>query len=173
MKKHDEGYVLAFVMVVITVLCLVAVSLLPISLRNLQAQTDSIRRMQDKYEAQGVVETVVAKMGSPAVVSQQTDLRTSLEADFAAYLAEVDLNGKVNILDEDYTEVKDEEGKTITGFSVKVKIISESANGSTEVKATLRWSANVTETGSEYQIIPSSLEYVGYLVSPGEGAADE
>ena len=60
MRKYDEGYALPFAVVVMLVLCLVAVSILTVSLHNLQNQQASIERMQDKYEAQGEVEKAIA-----------------------------------------------------------------------------------------------------------------
>ena len=60
MRKYDEGYALPFAVVVMLVLCLVAVSILTVSLHNLQNQQATIERMQDKYEAQGEVEKAIA-----------------------------------------------------------------------------------------------------------------
>lgn len=60
MKKHNEGYVLPFVLVVLVVVCLVAVSLLTASLDNLKRQQASIDRMEAKYAAQGEIEKLVA-----------------------------------------------------------------------------------------------------------------
>ena len=58
MKKHDEGYVLPLVLVVMIVMCLIATSLMSFSLQNLKSQQASIERMQDKYVAEGAVEIV-------------------------------------------------------------------------------------------------------------------
>lgn len=60
MKKHNEGYVLPFVLVVLVVVCLVAVSLLTASLTNLNRQQASIDQMEAKYEAQGEIEKEIA-----------------------------------------------------------------------------------------------------------------
>ena len=59
MKKHDEGYALVLVLVVMIVISLVAATVLTFSLRNLQNQQKSIQRMEDKYAAQGMVESCV------------------------------------------------------------------------------------------------------------------
>lgn len=71
MKKHNEGYALPFVLVVMTVLCLVAVSVMSFSLRSLQSQQASIDRMKDQYLAEGEIEKVVAKLKK---VSEETEL---------------------------------------------------------------------------------------------------
>ena len=60
MNKHDEGYVLAYVTIVLTVFCLIASMVLAASLKNVNNQRDSIVQMQDKYVAQGMIEQVVA-----------------------------------------------------------------------------------------------------------------
>lgn len=62
MKRNDDGYVLPLVLVVLTVLALVASSVLSASLRNVQVQHKAIERMQDKYTAEGAIEIVVAKL---------------------------------------------------------------------------------------------------------------
>lgn len=149
MKKHDEGYVLAFVMVVITVLCLIAVLLMPLSLRNLEAQNDSIRRMQDKYAAQGVIETVVAKMDSDIEIGDLDDLETVLKS----YLGADD---EFNLYSPDGID-EDE------SFTAKVMITAK--RGSARVEATLIWYADVTEAGGNYQITPNLLQYEAYQVS--------
>lgn len=62
MKKHNEGYSLVLVLVVLTVLSLVASFILSFSLRNLQSQTASVTRMQDEYKAAGEIEKIVAQL---------------------------------------------------------------------------------------------------------------
>ncbi len=74
MKKHDECYVLPFVLVVTVVLCIVAVAILSSALDNLTAQQDSIDRMQDKYAAQGEIEKVVAQLQKGTIIENLTDI---------------------------------------------------------------------------------------------------
>lgn len=64
MKKHNEGYTLPLVLVVMIIMCLIAVSVMSVALHNLQAQKTSITRMQDKYEAQGELEKAIANLTS-------------------------------------------------------------------------------------------------------------
>lgn len=158
MKKHDEGYVLAFVMVVITVLCLIAVLLMPLSLRNLQAQNDSIRRMQDKYAAQGVIETVVAKMDSEIRIENPNELGTYLKSDLEA--------DDVFILD-----IPDEIGEDESCLTAWVTITAK--RGSARVDTTIIWSAYVTKTNGNYQITPDSLQYADYQVSSNQGGGPD
>lgn len=73
MKKHDEGYVLPLVLVVMVVLCLVAVSVMSFALNNYKSQQASVQRMQDQYAAQGEIEKVVAKI---AYVTDQESVKS-------------------------------------------------------------------------------------------------
>ena len=62
MKKHDEGYALVMVLIVMLVLCTVAGSVLAISTGNLQKQQESFKRMEERYEAAGLIEAAVARI---------------------------------------------------------------------------------------------------------------
>ena len=62
MKKHNEGYALPFVLVVLVVMCIIAVGIMDFSLRNLESQQSTIQRMEAKYEAAGQIEQIVAAM---------------------------------------------------------------------------------------------------------------
>ena len=66
-KKHDEGYALIFVLVVMVVLSLISISLMTAALRNLQNQQAAVVQMEAKYEAQGKVEKVVVPKESKGV----------------------------------------------------------------------------------------------------------
>lgn len=63
MKKHDEGYVLVYVTVVLLVFCLVAATILTGAHRNLQTQQNTIAKMKDQYAAEGMIEKVIAQRG--------------------------------------------------------------------------------------------------------------
>ena len=64
MKKHDEGYVLAYVTVVLLIFCLVATVILTGALRNLQTQQNTNEQMKHQYVAQGKIEMVLAQWGT-------------------------------------------------------------------------------------------------------------
>ena len=61
MKKHNEGYTLVLVMLVLVVLCLLAGFILTTALRNLEAQQSAAQQIQDRYAAQGELEKIVAQ----------------------------------------------------------------------------------------------------------------
>lgn len=66
MKKHDEGYALILVLVVMIVMCLVAVTLMSFSLDNLQRQQDSVQHTKDQYAAQGEIEKIWVQLKAQA-----------------------------------------------------------------------------------------------------------
>ena len=70
MKKHNEGYTLPLVLVVMIVLSLVALGVMSVSLHNLQAQQASIQRMESKYAAQGELEKAVANLSLVLATNQ-------------------------------------------------------------------------------------------------------
>lgn len=62
MKKHNEGYTLVLVMVVLIVLCLLVSYVLTFSLHNLRTQQTAALRVQDQYAAAGEIEAAVVQL---------------------------------------------------------------------------------------------------------------
>lgn len=60
--NRNDGYALPFVLVVMVVVCLIAVSVMSFSLRCLQSQQASIESMAAKYEALGEIEKTIAQI---------------------------------------------------------------------------------------------------------------
>jgi Na+-transporting NADH:ubiquinone oxidoreductase subunit NqrC len=60
MKKHDEGYVLAYVTVVLLLFCLIATMILTGAMKNLTIQQDTVQHMKDRYAAEGMIQQVIA-----------------------------------------------------------------------------------------------------------------
>ena len=101
MFKRNDGYALSYVLVVLLVLCIIAVSVMSAPLRNLQMQQASIARMQEKYAAQGMIEQVVAQL-------EHAD--AELSADTICNLAEgIEDNG-----DSSYTITAETDNCTVT-----------------------------------------------------------
>lgn len=61
MKKYDEGYVLAYVTVVLLLFCLIATMILTGAMKNLTIQQDTVQHMKDRYAAEGMIQQVIAK----------------------------------------------------------------------------------------------------------------
>lgn len=66
-KRNEEGFALAYVVVVIFILCSIAIALMSSTLRTLQAQENMVQRMKDKYEAMGEIERLVAELEAKLV----------------------------------------------------------------------------------------------------------
>ena len=60
LRKDNGGYALAYVLIVVLVLCAVAVSVCTAALKNYQAQERSIRQTRQLYQAEGEIEKFVA-----------------------------------------------------------------------------------------------------------------
>ena len=98
MKKHDEGYVLVYVTVVLLVFCLVAATILTGAHNNLQNQQKTITQMQDQYAAAGEIEKVMAR--------------------WSAYISQYEKNASIGDTGAVWHENEtDEEGKTLYVFS--------------------------------------------------------
>ena len=61
MKKHDQGYVLAYVTVVLLLFCLIATMILTGAMKNLTIQQDTVQHMKDRYAAEGMIQQVIAQ----------------------------------------------------------------------------------------------------------------
>ena len=73
MKKHNEGYTLVLVMLVLVVLCLLAGFILTTALRNLEAQQSAAQQVQDRYAAQGELEKIVAQYQQEGKLPENTE----------------------------------------------------------------------------------------------------
>ena len=97
MKKHDEGYVMLLVVVVILVLSIVSAALMSMTVVNLKNQRNSVNRMQEKYSALGELEKKIAVFSqngkeiplSNVVVPESAGSQTKQEVeDLAKWLKE-------------------------------------------------------------------------------------
>lgn len=70
MKKHDEGYVLAYVTVILLLFCLIATGILTGAMKNLNNQQDAIQQMKDRYAAEGMIQQVIAQISPTNQLSQ-------------------------------------------------------------------------------------------------------
>ena len=61
-RKYDEGYALVFALVVLLFLSIVAMFMMQLTGRDLNAQVASIDKMTNQYEVQGRIEQIVGKL---------------------------------------------------------------------------------------------------------------
>ena len=79
MRRHNEGYALVLVLVVLIVLSLLSTFLMSASLRNLESQQSSLTQMQDRYTAQGEIEKIVGQLKTEDTLKIENPDSVSLE----------------------------------------------------------------------------------------------
>lgn len=89
MKKHDEGYVLAYITVILLLFCLIATMILTGAMKNMNNQQDTIQRMKDRYAAEGMIQQVIANWNSYQW-SSYTEENTQIETTGVYYMGKVD-----------------------------------------------------------------------------------
>lgn len=87
--KDNGGYALAYVLIVVLVLCAVAVSVCTAALKNYQAQERSIRQTQQLYQAEGEIEKFVALAEDVSSLRDSEEYDSEDEARAAAKAAYV------------------------------------------------------------------------------------
>ena len=170
MKKHNEGYALVLVLVVITVLCLVAMAMMAASLKNLQNQQSSIARMEAKYEAQGEIEKVVAKLST-----KLSEINTTIEQNASAMSVD---NFSKDVTKELYsypvtgsmTYTKPTGADPYSGADPYFLLVLETTALEVNVKCTIRITGTITKIAGEDYISNPKWEYVSYTITEGGGA---
>lgn len=90
--KDNGGYALAYVLIVVLVLCAVAVSVCTAALKNYQAQERSIRQTQQLYQAEGEIEKFVAlaeevsSLTDSAECDSESEAKDKAKAAYETYL---------------------------------------------------------------------------------------
>lgn len=168
MRKHNEGYTLVLVLVVMVVLCLVSMSIMTFSLRNLQNQQASVERMEAKYQAQGEIEKIMGQLEQAYTCdSVDTELKDEHEAVlhwFSQMGIEHDENGTNTIDDEKFiysAMVRCDSTKNDYDYSVKSVV-----NISGEIEIVKN---DITQKITGYRIYDIKVEYTSYEI--GGGAA--
>lgn len=87
LRTDNGGYALAYVLIVVLVLCAVAVSVCTAALKNYQAQERSIRQTQQLYQAEGEIEKFVALAEDVHLLTDSAEYDLQDEAKKAAKTA--------------------------------------------------------------------------------------
>ena len=115
-RKETGGYALAYVLIVILVLCAIAMTICTIALRNYQGQVRAVAQTQQLYQAEGKIEKFVA-------LAEDVDaLSESQLADYAAYLVSLgaDPNDGLSV---EYDGIGDAFTVTCRSGSVQVEAV--------------------------------------------------
>lgn len=92
--KDNGGYALAYVLIVVLVLCAVAVSVCTAALKNYQAQEESVRQTRQLYQAEGEIEKFVALAEDISSLQESAEYESEEDAKVEAkgkYLAHLDV----------------------------------------------------------------------------------
>ena len=84
LRKDNGGYALAYVLIVVLVLCAVAVSVCTAALKNYQAQEESVRQTRQLYQAEGEIEKFVALAEDVSSLTDSAECDSEDEAKTAA-----------------------------------------------------------------------------------------
>lgn len=174
MKKHNEGYTLPLVLVVMIIMCLIAVSVMSVALHNLQSQKASIQRMESKYAAQGEIEKAVAELTARLQTVKTSHGTTSEVEDVKIQKPVTDvINALFLAQDETWRPVQfaDESGIVWTtddkgDFSCRVSLCTAS-NGEVNVSCTILLENVITVVdGTHFYEVPE-ITYISYEIGGG------
>lgn len=136
--KDNGGYALAYVLIVVLVLCAVAVSVCTAALKNYQAQERSIRQTQQLYQAEGEIEKFVALAEEVSSLTDSAECDSESEAkDKAKAAYETYLKSLVNPPTSGYTLALDS-GDTGDSVSSSCKFTLTYKNGAVRIETKIR-----------------------------------
>lgn len=159
MKKHNEGYSLVLVLVVLTLMSLVASFILSVSLKNLQSQTAAVNRMEQEYAAAGEIEKIVAELEAFIHGTDETAQFDTIRSADTGYSAQLSVIAESN--NQLLITVYFEEKTTIT-------CVVELTNSSIQLGTDLvKQKEIVSITKSTGEDNPTELKYISYEVGGG------
>lgn len=180
MRKHNEGYVLPLVLVVMVILSLVAVGVMSVSLHNLQAQKADIDRMQAQYAAQGELEVFLAKLDSNLV--SLNALTTAVSDTSEAAIQAPVMNAIQQALavtegDVPYVKLAEENGivwvKNDDGsFSCNVCVYATDRENQARIDCTILLEKVITVSGGVHFVEAPQIVYTSYEITSLGGADD-
>lgn len=175
-KKHDEGYALVFVLVVMVVLSLIAISLMTAALKNLRSQQETVARMEAKYQAQGEMEIKVAEITKKVADYAENDAKKEHNSELES--TQKELSGILDEYDLHWPDTQQSRSCTI-----ELTTIGETENGlKVQVDCTIELVdviAEEKEGEHKFHVVtkPAEVKYVSYVVTytapsePEEGGA--
>ena len=157
MSKDRGGYVMIYVLVVITLVAALSVSVCYVALRELQGQKTAVSQMQQLYAAEGRIEKTCAALRAGIVTGEGDSEAAAME--------------KANEAFKEYLE--DVSADVQGGPTVYTVTLAEKAG---DTLVTARVNVSVTAVNSfdggknKCQLYVSGIKYMSYVIS---AAADE
>lgn len=159
MLKRKDGYVLVYVLLVVILLGIFALTISSTALRNLKSQQNSIDQMQAQYEAEGQIELFWAKASE--WVKEDT-VEATKDAVFNAY--KTFINSLTN--DKLIVSVSNEATEKKGTFGLSITVIGLSEDKSAAVEALIYAELGTftgTESGTDYTLSSKvTLSYDSY-----------
>ena len=167
MKKHDEGYTLPYVLVILMILYFVVVAVLSSAEATVTAQQKSIAQMKQKYAAQGKIEMLVGQLCDAATFQEKVLMKSDTQDAIEDLCSAngIELIGTPAL----------EDG--VIEFTFKVQPIQGSVIIESEIKLTCKYSKDeVTDkatgnTTEKITITKLYTEYVSYEIGTVGGDA--
>lgn len=138
--KDNGGYALAYVLIVVLVLCAVAVSVCTAALKNYQAQERSIRQTQQLYQAEGEIERFVALAEEVSSLTDSAECDSESEAkDKAKAAYETYLKSLVNPPTSGYTLTPDTPDTGSDSYTFTLTYANDAVRIETKLKMELKY----------------------------------
>lgn len=151
--KDNGGYALAYVLIVVLVLCAVAVSVCTAALKNYQAQERSIRQTRQLYQAEGEIEKFVALAEEVSSLTDSAECDSESEAkDKAKAAYETYLKSLVNPPTSGYTLTPDTPDTGSDSYTFKLTCEKNAAvHIETKIKMKLEYDVKSVEKPEDPQ----------------------
>lgn len=180
--KDNGGYALAYVLIVVLVLCAVAVSVCTAALKNYQAQERSIRQTRQLYQAEGEIEKFVALAEDVHLLEYSTKRDTKEAAEKAAMDAYV---ARLSTLVDGCTPTSVDTDKDVKFCTFTLTYKNDAVRIETKIKMNLEY--KVTEEESQpdgtttkvktytAKVSKATHHYITYTIThlTAEGGASE
>lgn len=179
MRKHNEGYVLPLVLVVMVIMSLIAVGVMSVSLRNLQAQKSDIERMQAQYAAQGQIETAMAKL-TANLNSLKTGTGNTMDTEESDTRIEDAIHGALTVPEgsTQYVKLAQTDGIVWTknddgSFSCTVSLYATDPKNQVRIDCTILLEKVITAAGNVHFYQAPEIVYTSYEMTSmgGDGGA--
>lgn len=150
--KDNGGYALAYVLIVVLVLCAVAVSVCTAALKNYQAQERSIRQTQQLYQAEGEIEKFVALAEEVSSLTDSAECDSESEAkDKAKAAYETYLKSLVNPPTSGYTLTPDTPDTGSDSYTFTLTYANDAVRIETKIKMNLKYEVKKIEKEESLQ----------------------
>lgn len=160
--KRKDGYVLVYVLLVVILLGIFALTISSTALRNLKSQQNSIDQMQAQYEAEGQIELFWAKASEWVINSEADSDAVTICVNYKNYIENSAAKGNKYL---QVLEVTDKQEKDDT-FGLVIKVVGYSKDKSAAVEAVIYAQLGTftgTESGKKYTLSSKvTLSYDSY-----------